>query len=298
MKRVWIKAIPKLKELLNQIQYNYLILRIDFIDKNILRIIKLYQPILEYPTPPIETTLKNKPFYHKLAIKYNKEALEYSKFNLTTLDIGYPNAFIFPNSLNDQHTKKINYKINNEIKILLMSSKYGPFEYNGYDRFLKGLEKFILFNSKYKISLIVAGKDINGFKDMINDTLRDNISIEYLGFKNISHFKNIIDNIDLGINDLAAHRIGLNEANALKTIDFIGWNLPFILSHKDINLKKNQKFYMKVDQSDEPINIENIIKFLKKINHDIIDQMKYQQKEISLENRIKGFIMYLENNNV
>lgn len=296
IKRIWIKGVNYLNSFFKNHDYSHIILRIDFMDKNILNFIKEFKPILEYPTPPIEATLKGKKLYQKLAKKYNHLALKESSLNITTSNINYPNKYIFYNSLYDQHSKKTNYKISSTIKVLFMSSKYGADEYNGYDRFINGIEYYLKNNDTHTFEFIVAGKDIEGFKSMLSNFIVDQVKITYLGFKTINELNFIVKSIDLGINDLGFHRKGLQEANTLKTIDFLGWNLPFIVSHTDVNLKANQKFYLKVNENDKFLDIHKIIHFLYLLNRKDIAQMEIQSKEISLENRVKEFLLYLEEN--
>lgn len=293
LKRIWINALPKLENLLNSNTYDFLILRMDFIDNGLFKFIQKYQPILEYPTPPIEKTMQDRHFYHLLANKYNPYALKASKLNMTVIDVGYENSYIFHNSLHDQHRKKTKFLISDTINILLMSSKYGANEYNGYDRLLSGLEKYIKKNKAFNFVLYVAGKDVDGFKSMLNPFLEKNLTIHYLGFQTIPQLNEIVYKIDIGINDLAFHRRSLNVANTLKTLDFLGWNIPFMLSHSDVNIDKKHNYFMEVPQNEEPIDIDAMISFLRNINQDTIEQMKLQAENISLEKRAASFVDFL-----
>lgn len=295
LKRLWMNALPKVEKVLDKIEYTDIIIRIDSIDKSLLDFIKQYKPILEYPTPPIEKTLVDKPIYQKLAQKYNHIALTCAPFNITPMEVGYVNSYILHNSLYDQHVQKKNFILSKNIKVLFMSSKYGYNEYNGYDRFLEGIDLYLKSpEPQYSFEFLIAGHDVNGFKSMLSTNILKQVKMNFLGFQTISELNQIIESVDLGINDLAAHRKGLDKANALKTIDFIAWNLPFIISHKDVNISAEQGYCYKIEESDFPVDIEAIIVFLKSIDEVSIAQMQEQKKKISLQNRIQKFIKFLE----
>ena len=294
LKRLWLQSMETLSQFLDREEYSHIILRLDFIDKNLLNFIEKYNPILEYPTPPLEKTLQGKDFYDKLAQKYNLQALMKSKFNITVIDVNYKNSYIFHNSLYDQHNEKNNFKIGNTINVLFMSSKYGLDEYNGYDRFLRGLEEYLKNNDDYQFKFYIAGNDKEGFESMLLPTIVQKVKIEYLGFKTIKELNQIIEDIDFGLNDLGFHRKGLSVANTLKTIDFLGWNLPFIVSHNDVNVKLDQKYFLKVDENDTAINIEDVISFLLNFNSAVAKQMREQKKSITLQKRVQDFISFLQ----
>jgi hypothetical protein len=296
LKRVWLKAIPKLEQYLESIEYTHIILRIDFIDKVILNFTKKYQPILEYPMYPIETILEDKPLYHKLANRHNPIALKYSLFNITPIDNIYKNSYVFQNSLHDKHVKKEKFELHKTIKVLFMSSRYVAKHFNGYDRFLQGIENYLESkDKKYQFEFYVAGKDIEGFKSMLSNTISSQIKITYLGFQTIEQLNKVIPSLDIGVNDLAFHRNNVTISNTLKTIDFIGWRLPFVISTNDANLIEKQKFYLKVQEDESAINIYEVISFLESIDDSIKMKMDKVAKEISLEKRIEKFIQYLKN---
>ena len=174
-----------------------------------------------------------------------------------------------------------------------MSSKYAKDEYNGYDRFLSGMREYLQTDHEYNFTFFIAGDDKEGFESMLDSHLKKNIEIQYLGFQTIAELNQLIPNIDVGINDLAFHRKGLQEANTLKTIDFLAWRVPFLISHKDVNIKSEDSYYLKVPEDESAIKIQDMIKFLNQINNNDIVQMEKRALEITLEERIKEFIKFL-----
>lgn len=297
LRRLWFNSEKLIINKINNFNPTFTILRIDQVNSTLNRMVNNFKLILDYPNAPIEKSLSQKPFYHKLAIKYNKQIQEQSLLNIVTVKkTEYKNSFILPNSLiNEKYDKKIDFKIiNSSISILFLSSKYGNYEYNGYDRFLSGLSNFLKLDNSFSFELYFAGGDKRDIFKLINRYNLENLKINYLGFKSIEELNNLIPDINLGINDIGYHRQNIKFNSTLKTVDFLGWNLPFIISHWDINLNIEDQFYLKIDENEDPINIYSVISFLKSFDSIKIKQMKLKSKEISLEKRLKSLLYFLE----
>lgn len=297
LRRLWFNSEKLIIKKINTFNPTFTILRIDQVNSTINRLVKKFKLILDYPNAPIEKSLYQKPFYHKLAIKYNKQILEQSLLNIVTVkETEYKNSFVLPNSLiNEQYYKKMDFKIiGSSISILFLSSKYGSYEYNGYDRFLSGLSNFMKVDNNFTFKLYFAGGDKSDILKLINQYNLENLEINYLGFKSIEELNNLIPNINLGINDIGYHRQNIKFNSTLKTVDFLGWNLPFIISHLDINLNIKDQFYLKIDENENDINMDKVISFLKSFDQVKIKQMKLKSEEISLEKRLKSLLYYLE----
>jgi len=246
--RLWLKSLKQLNSLIKKLNPDYIILRIDSVNQSIYKFIKKHNNIiLDYPNAPIEKTLQHKTFYQKLAFKYNHKILSLSTLNFVTIaNTYYPNRYLFPNSLNfKKYLAKNSFdknKISKELNILLMSSKYGEYEVNGYDRLFYGIQKYLKNNINYKFNIYLAGKDMISAKKFFSKFKNTNVNILYLDFSPINELNQYIDKIDLGVNDIGCHRENIYFNSTLKTVDFIGWNLPFLVSHNDTNISKEDKY--------------------------------------------------------
>jgi hypothetical protein len=271
-----------------------------------------YKTILEYPFLPLSLNLIDKPFYRKLAQMYEESLIENSVGIIATLSIFKEHPlyqkkpiFLFPNSLLPNIYKpKLFKKFDGSVlNVLFMSSKYDIYHYNGYDRFLGGLNSFLSKNEKIrlKFNLFFAGKGSKeGIEKIISfynlkNLKSPRVGFIHLGFKSIEELNGIIDDIHLGVNDLAVHRKGSVYNTTLKTVDFIGWELPFILAYEDENLPEKASFFYKFEPSDEPIDIGQVVKFVRNISEDAINEERACGKNILLSNRIKGLVEFLKN---
>ncbi len=306
--RVWENIYDELLKRVSQLNPDHIILRMDFVSKKIFNFIKKFKPILEYPTPPIEETTIEKPLYYKLSNRYNLEAMKSVSFSILSYDNGYyegkiDNIYVMNNSIFINNYKKRDFKKYDEthISFLLMSSKYGKYEYSGYDRLLLGLENYLKESKKTLFELYVGGTNIEGFKEILEyydlKLVKEYVKINYLGFIPIIEINKYINKIDLGINDLAVHRKQGGKVNTLKTLDFMAWGLPFVLAHEDhgIDGKDNIKeAYLMESFNDRPLNIENIIKFLKKQNRTNIESLHFEARKISLDKKLEELVEYIK----
>jgi len=299
--RMWIKEVKKIQQTIKSIPYDYIILRVDSINKCLYRFISENKNkiILDYPTAPIEEYLIHKPTYQKLALKYNQEAINNSLFNIVTIpEVSYKKSYLFPNSLLEKKyiSKSIYLKPSQkkDINFLLMSSKYGKYEVNGFDRLLNSLKDYTKSNSSsHKFNIYLAGtieKNTQTYFESFNSPC---INIIFLGFQTIESLNRIINDIDLGVNTIGYHRNKVFVNSTLKTVDFIGWHLPSIISHQDSNLKGNESYIFKITPNEDLIDINKLLEFLENLNDDFKQQIHDKYLSISLNSRIKEFLKYL-----
>ncbi|WP_321469669.1 hypothetical protein [Halarcobacter sp.] len=308
-KRSMINAKKDLDLLIKNLKPSKIILRVGMLDKVYINFIRQHRPIVEQASAPIEHNFIKAPIYDLLAKKYIKELLELTPLMIGCLDyfkIHYKDykdkIFILHNSLQKTKyiSKRYRKKFRKEYNLLLMSNIYSPYSYCGYDRLLLGINNYIKENKKIKpINLYVLGDDIKGFKSILHkNKLVFNpkfVRIKYLGYKTIKECNKIIDKIDLGINDLAVHRKSLKTACTLKTLDFVGWNLPFVLSYEDENLKsiKPGVFYYKYEASDKAIDFNELIDFVEKMKKREYLKIQKHKKKIALNKRLNQLIQRL-----
>ena len=308
-KRTMMNSLKPLDHIISQTKPTKIILRVGMLDNSYMKFIKKYKPIIEQASAPLEINFINAPLYEGLAKKYMPEIFQYTKLMTACLD--YFKEFysdekekihIIYNSVDIPKYKIKRYTANKKdsYNILLMSNIYSKYSYCGYDRLLKGLKKYLLQNKNAKkINFYVLGSDIEGFKELLKyhkiHLSKKIVKFNFLGFKTIHQLNNIIDKIDIGINDLAAHRQGIKSVSALKTNDFLGWHLPFIISGTDENIRKYKEgFYKEFKIGEEDIDFKEVLNFMDNIrNKDYLTIMKCK-KNASLETSLRKFMHKIE----
>lgn len=309
-KRTMMNALTPLDEIITIEKPTNIILRLGMIDSSYMRFIKKYMPIIEQASAPLEINFINAPLYKKLAKKYMPKVFQYTKLMTACLRYFkefYPSEtqklYILNNSvdISKYKPKKYHNKGKSSYNILLMSNIYSKYTYCGYDRLLKGLQKYLRTNKPdKKINIYVLGSDIDGFKELLKYHKiflpKTIVQFHFLGFRTISQINKIIGKIDLGINDLAAHRQGIKSVSALKTNDFLGWHLPFIISGDDENIfKYKEGFYKKFKIGEENIDFKEVLHFIDNFTKkDYLNMIKCK-KNSSLEKRLQELIDKIEN---
>lgn len=309
-KRTMINALKPLDEIILKEKPTNIIIRLGMLDSAYLQFIKKYNPIVEQASAPLEINFISAPLYEALAKKHMDNVFKNTKLMIGCLryfNEFYPKnkdkLYIMHNSVNIPKYKKRRFthkNRKNSYNILLMSAIYSKYSYSGYDRLLKGLQSYLKDKRvNKKINFYVLGNDIKGFKELLNKNKifldKSRIKFHYLGFKTIKELNSIVKKMDIGINDLAGHRQKIKSVNAIKTLDFLGWNLPFIIAGDDENLiGYKESFYKKFPLGDKAIDFQDVLDFMNKIKkRDFLD-MEVCKVESSLEKRLSQLLIEIE----
>ena len=73
---------------------------------------------------------------------------------------------------------------------------------------------------------------------------------------------------NVGIGSLSLFKVNLKEASPLKTRDYLARGLPVVVGYHDTDLENHSEFnpyFLRVPSDDSPIDINEIIKFYKKV---------------------------------
>lgn len=139
-------------------------------------------------------------------------------------------------------------------------------KWHGYDRLIEGIGLYYKNGGKEDVHFYLVG----GNSRVIN--AYNSIAFKY-DIGNRIHFEGIkvgkeldayFDIADLAIGALGVHRKGLSDAKPLKCIEYATRGIPFIYSSSNSDFD-NKKYIMKVSPDESPINIQEIIDFLKDI---------------------------------
>lgn len=273
--RLILKTRSNVLSLINDAEPDVIFYRADMVSSFSMFLANRYPFIVEYPFIPLNDYLHSRPLYLRLAKKYNQKIVEKSEYVIATLNVFAKDVdikeklILLPNTADIEKYDPIDSftTLDNGINVLLLASEYTLEHFNGYDRFLKGLDSYIGNGGKMKFTLYVAGTQSQDVLKMVDELVlnyvKEYVNIVILGFKTIEELNKVVPTMHLGINDLAMHRKGILENTSLKTIDFLCWKLPFIIGYNDENLPEKENFFYKVDSDETGIDIDEVVQFVK-----------------------------------
>lgn len=148
--------------------------------------------------------------------------------------------------------------------------------WHGFDRLVRGLDIYYRNEPKYKVYFHIVG-DFFGRKEKdailplleANEILRQYIILH--GAKYGKELDDLFEQSDMAIGSLARHRSGITKIKTLKNREYAARGLSFTYSENDSDFDE-RPYIMKVPANEDPINVEEIIRFYK--------QQKYTPQEI------------------
>lgn len=152
--------------------------------------------------------------------------------------------------------------------------------WHGYDRFIKGMYVYYKTKNKIKVNLHIVG---DGEEILNLKKLTKQLNLEkyvcFWGVKKGNELNEIFNKCHIAIDHLGLHRKGLTELSSLKSKEYCARGIPFILAHND-KVFNNKEYAHKVLGNEEPININEIIKFSETFVNNLIskEMRKYAEK--------------------
>lgn len=188
---------------------------------------------------------------------------------------------------------------NLNIRILFVGDiKY----WHGVDRVINGLHHY---SGDKTIKLYIIG-DGEYKQTLINivDDLRMADYVFFIDPKNSVDLDFYFDTCHVAIGSLAAHRKNMYQTSALKIREYLSRGMPFLVSDidEDLENKEIEPFYLKVSPDDNPIKINEVIKFVEEVN--IIEDHPNRIRSYALHKidsnikmrELKNFFSYIINN--
>ncbi len=165
--------------------------------------------------------------------------------------------------------------------------------WHGYDRIIKGLSDYYSKNHSPKVIYHIVGI---GSENEFLESLTRKFGLEkyvlFHGKKTGEELLNLYSISHIAISSLGVHRNGIFMLSALKNREYCAVGIPFVYSAYDPDFPDGFKFAMRIPQTDEPINIEEIIYFYKKISkYDYIKEMRiYAEQNLTWEVKMEPVI--------
>ncbi len=168
---------------------------------------------------------------------------------------------------------------------------------HGLDRIINGLYVYYKNNPKIIIEIILIGEYS---KQTINLVKKLNLLkyVHFVGKKNKEEIDEYINKAHFAIGSLGNHRANSFYGSALKTKEYMARGIPCVYGWNE-KILKNFPFALKVPLNEEKINLEEVLKFYKKIDNEKLPQdiRKYLLKNnCSWEEQFKNMLLHKEIN--
>lgn len=156
--------------------------------------------------------------------------------------------------------------------------------WHGYDRLIKGISNYYKKgNNEYEVYFHIVG---NGPEKTNLEMLVRNLHLEdhviFYGIKVNEELNSIYKGKDIGVASLAMHRKNCLYTSELKIREYFAKGLPFIIGTKDPSLEFEQvsRFCCTFPPDDNPINIDDVVRFWKAIMYDT--SLQHDMREYGL----------------
>lgn len=152
--------------------------------------------------------------------------------------------------------------------------------HHGYDRVLKGLQRYYAKNTEIKntfvcYNVVGNGAELKKYIKFVEDNGLSNY-VKFYGLLSGDSLRNVYNFADVAIGSLGMHRLGLKIGSTLKTREYLARGIPFVYAGEiDVFQNKAIDFALAVPSDESPIDIEKIVEFYQYLSQ------KYQGNSLS-----------------
>lgn len=251
--------------------------------------------LLEIPTYPYDQEYKDIKFTSKIVLLIEKLSRRQFKKYVTRIITLTPHPSIFGvpaivinNGIDPESINMVrNNKRGDEIHLIGVASiAY----WHGYDRVIEGLHNYYNEKSiKKEVFFHIVGDDSNSeslhYKESVKKYNLSNYII-FHGRKSGEQLDSVFNKADIAVGSLGCHRISINNIKSLKNREYCARGLPFFYSETDIDFE-GKNFIFKVPGNDNPIDIEEIVKFIGRHKFDPMTIRKYAIKNLTWDQQFE-----------
>lgn len=249
--------------------------------------------IYEIPTYPYDIEISSRGIFGKIYLlidkSLRKKLKKYVDFIVNVDEYreiwGIP-AIPIHNCIDTSTVEFTGYvkKENKELNILGVA---GLRVYHGYDRIIKGIAEYynaFINNNGYEIYFHIVGVGIEekNLKNLVK-TLNLESRIIFHGALYNEQLTNIFKKSQIAIGSLGMHKIHLEKGSVLKVREYFARGIPFVIAYDDIAIRELEKYYLKVENNDDPIDIVAIIKWYESLNFNPIEMRDIAENIFSWE---------------
>ncbi|TAG07409.1 MAG: hypothetical protein EAZ44_00470 [Cytophagia bacterium] len=303
----------KVKEVIENMQYDFIFFRYDFADIHFLRFVKKFgqKIFIEYNSIPEKEFKKQSIYSHRDTYRYYCESF-FSKKVIRKVQgvVGVTDEIT--NHQKNKQRQKIAYTLSNGIDVetfplkqylkydgtilnLLILTGYVS-DRHGVDRILKSIQKY---QGKTTINFYIIGKVNQSDKILSKDLDIDN-QVFFIDFLEKEKITNLFNQIHLGVGSMALFKADMKEASPLKVRDFLSRGVPFFYAYEDTDLNKYPEmsnYFLKFQNDDSLINMQKVIDFFEPILKDEkhIEKIRnYALTTVDYQYKIQQFISFLK----
>jgi len=153
-------------------------------------------------------------------------------------------------------------------------------KWHGLDRIIRGIA---CNDGKTNIRFHVVGdgSEIPNLKKLVSDLgLEENVLFH--GFKTGKELDELFNKCHIAVGSLGAHRKGLSQTSELKAREYCARGIPFICSVPDADFPAGFPYVLRVNSSEEPVDVEQIISFARTICSK--DDHRHEMREYAMNN--------------
>lgn len=252
--------------------------------------------LLEVPTYPYDQEYLNATVKQKMLLKIEKS---YRKQFRNFVD----NIITFSNDTTIFDVPTI--QINNGVdigKINFTESHHSDYVgligvaslsfWHGFDRVIEGLSNYYSNGQAIEIYFNIVGDKFSS-EAIKYRTLVDELNLEKYVIFHDKQFGEELDRVfnvsHIGVGCLGVHRKNITHAKSLKNREYCARGIPFIYSETD-NDFDDKPFVLKFPADDSPVNIDEIINFLRKKEFDAWEIRSYAEKNLSWDGQIHNIL--------
>lgn len=159
-------------------------------------------------------------------------------------------------------------------------------QWHGYDRLIEGLSNYKKSSGKENITFNLVGPDNDGSIEKWKRLVAAYELEEHVYFHGPLYGEDLdlmFEKATIGIGCLGSHRKNLKAASSLKVKEYVARSLPFICDVSEISIPSDREWCMQVDESDDAIDINQIINFANKISK-LGKPLELEMRQFALEN--------------
>ncbi len=248
--------------------------------------------ICEIPTYPYDDEFKKNSADLIIDQYYRIHLKDYFKFivsyGIHTEILGLPTISISNGiDLKEISRKKVSDK-KKKINLVAMASMNF---WHGFDRVLEGLYQYYQNDPTHRIEFYMIGKgpESDRYHCLIKK-YKLNQYVHEMGIINDQkRLKEIFDDMDIAIGSVGMHRANCEVASPIKAAEYCARGIPFVIGYNDISFDEKFEYILKVNRSEEPINIEKILAFYQKLDLDKAanDMHQYAEEKLTWTGQMK-----------
>ena len=174
---------------------------------------------------------------------------------------------------------------------------------HGFDRIISGMEEYYRNGGKEEIRFNIVGNGpyAENYRKLLENCSFVGNRVVLWGFQTGDVLDSLYNNANIAVNSLALHRMGLTKESTLKTKEYAAKGLPMISSYEvdAFDEAGNEKYVMRVEDSEDPVSVESIIDFYNRIYSESIESVSEEirlasKKVCDMDVTLQGVMDYFE----